>query len=293
MPTASPRRPAEIAVLFGADGAGDRTAVGRKAWGVWWQWDARLTIALLLELIFIGVPAGAQVRRSRLGQAGRGGRHLRHGDRAVRLQVGGHLAHRFTRTTTVVPTLRAANGRRRSGSASLAFMLLFGRAADAAREPRQAPGGARRAVSRVRGLMMTFDVSDRADSFVLLLRRRLQLQPPPGQSEFVPVDSLPPSDQLPAAPLLIAAYAFVWLAVMVLPVVDLAAAEQGRRRDARARAPERRPRAMTAGHFIFIPSVMLVGVIIGWVLGSRAARDAYAAELRAAREKAAAKGEKK
>jgi hypothetical protein len=37
---------------------------------------------------------------------------------------------------------------------------------------------------------------------------------------------------------------------------------------------------MTAGHFIFIPAVLLVGIIIGWVLGSRAARDAYAAELR-------------
>jgi hypothetical protein len=36
---------------------------------------------------------------------------------------------------------------------------------------------------------------------------------------------------------------------------------------------------MTAGHFIFIPAVLLVGVIIGWILGSRAARDAYAAEL--------------
>jgi hypothetical protein len=37
---------------------------------------------------------------------------------------------------------------------------------------------------------------------------------------------------------------------------------------------------VTAGHFIFIPSVMLVGVVIGWILGSRAARDAFAAELR-------------
>jgi hypothetical protein len=37
---------------------------------------------------------------------------------------------------------------------------------------------------------------------------------------------------------------------------------------------------MTAGHFIFVPAVLLVGIIIGWVLGSRAARDAYAAELR-------------
>ena len=40
-------------------------------------------------------------------------------------------------------------------------------------------------------------------------------QQPPGQSEFVPVDSVPPGDQLPAAPLLIAAYAFVWLATIV------------------------------------------------------------------------------
>jgi CcmD family protein len=38
-------------------------------------------------------------------------------------------------------------------------------------------------------------------------------QAPPGQSEFIPLDQLPPSEQLPAAPLLIAAYAFAWLAV--------------------------------------------------------------------------------
>ena len=37
---------------------------------------------------------------------------------------------------------------------------------------------------------------------------------------------------------------------------------------------------MTAGHFIFVPAVLIVGIIIGWILGSRAARDAYAAELR-------------
>jgi hypothetical protein len=44
---------------------------------------------------------------------------------------------------------------------------------------------------------------------------------------------------------------------------------------------------MTAGHFIFIPSVLIVGVVIGWILGSRAARDAYAMELRRREEKAA------
>jgi len=43
---------------------------------------------------------------------------------------------------------------------------------------------------------------------------------------------------------------------------------------------------MSAGHFIFIPSVMLVGIIIGWILGSRAARDAYGAELKRREERA-------
>lgn len=41
----------------------------------------------------------------------------------------------------------------------------------------------------------------------------------------------------------------------------------------------------TASHFIFIPSVLLIGIVIGWVLGSRAAQDAYAAELRKREEK--------
>jgi hypothetical protein len=36
---------------------------------------------------------------------------------------------------------------------------------------------------------------------------------------------------------------------------------------------------VTAGHFIFIPAVLLVGIVIGWILGSRAARDAYLSEL--------------
>ena len=43
---------------------------------------------------------------------------------------------------------------------------------------------------------------------------------------------------------------------------------------------------MTAGHFIFIPAVMLIGVIVGWVLGSRAARDAFAMDLKRREERA-------
>jgi hypothetical protein len=37
---------------------------------------------------------------------------------------------------------------------------------------------------------------------------------------------------------------------------------------------------MTAAHFIYIPAVLLLGVVIGWILGSRAAADAYAAQAR-------------
>lgn len=44
---------AEVAVLFGLMGLVTGPLWGRIAWGVWWQWDARLTSALLLELIFI------------------------------------------------------------------------------------------------------------------------------------------------------------------------------------------------------------------------------------------------
>lgn len=43
---------------------------------------------------------------------------------------------------------------------------------------------------------------------------------------------------------------------------------------------------MSAAHFIYIPAVLLVGIIIGWILASRAARDAYAAELRRREERA-------
>lgn len=43
---------------------------------------------------------------------------------------------------------------------------------------------------------------------------------------------------------------------------------------------------MTSAHFIFIPSVLLVGMVIGWILGSRAAQDAFAVELKRREERA-------
>src|SRR6476659_9427624 len=45
---------AELSVLFGACVLTSGPLWGRKAWGVWWQWDARLTSSLLLFLMMVG-----------------------------------------------------------------------------------------------------------------------------------------------------------------------------------------------------------------------------------------------
>lgn len=54
-------------------------------------------------------------------------------------------------------------------------------------------------------------------ALILLLAAGSMAAQQPQQTEqqkgFVPVSELPPQDQLPAAPLLVSAYAFVWLAV--------------------------------------------------------------------------------
>lgn len=44
---------AELAVLFGLCGLVTGPLWARKAWGTWWTWDPKLTIAFLLELIFV------------------------------------------------------------------------------------------------------------------------------------------------------------------------------------------------------------------------------------------------
>ncbi len=43
---------AELAVLFGAITLVTGPLWARKAWGVWWVWDARLTMSLVLWMIF-------------------------------------------------------------------------------------------------------------------------------------------------------------------------------------------------------------------------------------------------
>ena len=44
---------------------------------------------------------------------------------------------------------------------------------------------------------------------------------------------------------------------------------------------------MTAAHFVLIPAVLLIGMVIGWILGSRAAADAYGAEMKRREERSA------
>src|SRR6476659_11193168 len=44
---------AELTVLFGAIVLVTGPLWARKAWGVWWQWDVRLTLALIVWLTFV------------------------------------------------------------------------------------------------------------------------------------------------------------------------------------------------------------------------------------------------
>ncbi len=117
----------ELTVLFGAIGLVTGPLWARKAWGVWWQWDARLTMALLLELIFVGY---LLVRK----YGGPGSDKL-----AAAMAIFGmanvpfvYVSVNIWRTvhplTTVVPSLGASMGPRAFGAfwfSALSFMLLF------------------------------------------------------------------------------------------------------------------------------------------------------------------------
>jgi len=117
----------ELTVLFGSIGLVTGPLWARKAWGVWWQWDARLTMALLLELIFI---AYLLVRK----YGGPGSDKL-----AAAMAIFGmanvpfvYVSVNIWRTihplTTVVPTLGEKMGSRALAAfwfSALSFMLLF------------------------------------------------------------------------------------------------------------------------------------------------------------------------
>ena len=45
---------AELVVIFTLFGLVSGSLWARKAWGIWWDWEPRLTMAFMLELIFLG-----------------------------------------------------------------------------------------------------------------------------------------------------------------------------------------------------------------------------------------------
>lgn len=68
---------AELTVLFGLLTLVTGPLWARKAWGVWWQWDARLTMSLLLWMIFVAYlllrkygGAGSEILSAGLGVFG-------------------------------------------------------------------------------------------------------------------------------------------------------------------------------------------------------------------------------
>jgi hypothetical protein len=46
---------------------------------------------------------------------------------------------------------------------------------------------------------------------------------------------------------------------------------------------------MTAAHLIYIPMIVIVGLVLGFFLGGRAARDAFALDQKKAEKRAAAR----
>ena len=204
---------AELAVLFGLMGLVTGTALGTQGLGrlvaVGREADHRAAAGDDLHR----VSDGPQVRRAWIGQARRGGEHLWPGRDAVRLRGGEHLAH---------DPSEDERGADAPGVDGRPVLVLRGdvpaavpRAADAAHRAREASG--RRSTSCIWRKRTEDAATDMAGVLLDGSGGRLALaafQPAGGQSEFVPVNTLPAGDQLPAAPLLVAAYAFVWLAAM-------------------------------------------------------------------------------
>src|SRR5262249_50090417 len=157
-----------------------------------------------------------QVRRPRLGQARRRAGGVRHRERAVHLSLGEHLAHASSQDDGRAD---AAAGHARTVLVLCAHAVpALPGAVDGADPARTPAAGARRAVSRRRGLTMIRRLVIAIWSAALaaaLTAPALAAQPPTGQSEFLPMKDLPPTEQIPAAPLLVAGYAFIWVAVAV------------------------------------------------------------------------------
>ena len=207
---------AELTVLYGAMAMVTGPLWARKAWGVWWVWDARLTMSLLLWMVFVsylllrryGGP-GSETLAAGLAVFGMAtspfvylGQHLANHPSA---HVGcTDSAGRFC-VCTLVHIRR--------------FPVAVYCADDTSRAYRGTTRARRSALSRERGMKKI------CLAVFLVMSAILLAQEP--QSEFLPVTEVPASEQLPSAPLVITAYAFVWAAFLFY-MDHVAEAQQGR-----------------------------------------------------------------
>ena len=207
-------------MVFGLIGLITGPLWGRKAWGVWWQWDVKLTLALVVWLSFV-----AYLLLRRFG--GPGSEKL-----AAAVGIFGAVNIPFVycsvnwwRTihpkTSVVPTL--GPGMRGTFWFSRCVHVADGADRRDARPPGTPSRAGQRSLSRVGGLNMVPAVpagapcccgySSQPDRPPTSLSAQEQPPKRPAQDEFVPLSELPPQEQLPAAPLLIAAYSVAWIVV--------------------------------------------------------------------------------
>ena len=111
-------------MVFGLIGLITGPLWARKAWGVWWEWDVKLTLTLVVWLTFVAYLLLRRYRRAGIGEAGGRCRHLRRGQHPVRVLLGQLVAdHPSEDQRRADAAARACAAR--SGSASLAFMLLM------------------------------------------------------------------------------------------------------------------------------------------------------------------------
>jgi heme exporter protein C len=115
---------AELVLVFGLIGLLTGPLWGRKAWGVWWQWDAKLTAALILWMIFAAYMllrrfGGPGVERLAAGVAIFGMANVPF------VYYAANLWRTVHPKTTVVPTL-AAEMRPALYWCLLALMALYG-----------------------------------------------------------------------------------------------------------------------------------------------------------------------
>ena len=85
---------AEVGVVFCTVVLTTGPLWGRRAWGIWWTWDARLTTTLVLWLIYVSYLLSAPLcRRPSSPNAGRRAGNLRCARRAHRIHVKPLVAH--------------------------------------------------------------------------------------------------------------------------------------------------------------------------------------------------------